>query len=70
MRRGRQVIERNRCCFKCAERRAGCHGTCERYLAWKAAAEAEKEKIKSAKRDYKAADDYQHAAAARLRKMK
>ena len=21
-------------CFGCAERKAGCHGTCEAYLAW------------------------------------
>lgn len=22
-------------CFKCEDRHAGCHGSCERYLAWK-----------------------------------
>lgn len=29
------------CCYGCAERHVGCHGKCERYLAWK----KEQEKI-------------------------
>lgn len=28
-------------CFQCKERHVGCHGSCERYLAWK----KEQEKI-------------------------
>ena len=57
-------------CYRCAERRPGCHDTCERYRAWKAAAEEEKQKIAAAKRVESAADGYQRATAKRLRKKK
>lgn len=63
-------IKTNNGCYRCLDRRPGCHNGCERYLAWKAAAAAEKEKIRAAKRERKDADSYQLAAAARLRKMK
>lgn len=36
------------CCRDCSERRMGCHGSCERYLAEKAAHEAERERRKQA----------------------
>jgi len=33
-----------RCCYQCGERRVGCHGTCERYLAERKAADDELER--------------------------
>lgn len=30
-------------CYGCEDRQVGCHGVCERYAAWKAEHEAEKD---------------------------
>ena len=57
-------------CYQCTQRRPGCHDACEKYRAWKAAAEEEKRKIAAAKRSESAADGYQRATAERLRKKK
>ena len=43
------------CCVKCSDRKAGCHGSCEAYLADRAKNLEEKERerqIKDAERDY------------------
>lgn len=38
-------------CYGCKERKLGCHSTCEKYLADKAAADAIKENIKKTKQE-------------------
>lgn len=55
-------------CYGCKERYPGCHDKCEDYCAWKAAIDAENEKIRAEKKDYEAFGDYQYRAAKRLRK--
>lgn len=55
-------------CYGCEERYPGCHDKCEHYRAWKAAIDAENEKIRTEKKDYEDFGDYQYRAAKRLRK--
>ena len=42
-----------RCCYKCEERKVGCHSTCEKYLAERKVLDEEMEerKKRSVKRD-------------------
>ena len=35
-----------KCCWNCEDRQMGCHGTCERYKAEKAAEDAKKAEIR------------------------
>lgn len=63
----RQVM----CCYYCkTERHPGCHATCERYKAEKAAREAEQESIRRKKSQERSMESYQRAAADRLRRAK
>lgn len=39
-------------CYGCKERKLGCHSTCEKYLADKAASEAIKENIRKNKQEF------------------
>ena len=55
-------------CYGCEKRHPGCHDKCEDYRAWKAAIDAENEKIRAEKKDYEDFGDYQYRAAKRLRK--
>lgn len=36
-------------CYKCPDRTPGCHGSCERYLAWKKEQDEQKEQIRRQK---------------------
>ncbi len=45
-------------CYSCKERYPGCHDKCEHYRAWKAAIDAENEKIRAEKKDYEDFGDY------------
>ncbi|MBQ8893391.1 MAG: hypothetical protein IJ043_03170 [Clostridia bacterium] len=36
-------------CYKCGDRRIGCHAKCERYLVWSAAHQEKREAIRAAK---------------------
>ena len=48
----------------------GCQDKCEDYLAWKAACDAEKAKIKEEKKKYEDVRSYQCGTAKRLRRLK
>lgn len=55
-------------CLNCSERHAGCHGTCSKYAAEKAAYEAG---VAEMRKDYNASWDYanyRYKAAARVKK--
>lgn len=36
-------------CYKCPDRTPGCHGSCEKYLAWKKEQDEQKEQIRRQK---------------------
>lgn len=36
-------------CLKCQERKIGCHGTCEKYIAWRAGMDEEARRKRLAK---------------------
>lgn len=36
-------------CYKCEDRRVGCHGVCERYNEWSSARSSHREKVKEEK---------------------
>lgn len=54
------------CCHRCAERAPGCHSSCPRYLAEKAAHEAELERHRAERAREVDYQQYRRAAAARI----
>lgn len=57
------------CCYKCAERHMGCHGSCERYLAEKAEHETERAKLRAAWQKQNDIDSYQKETASHLKRL-
>ena len=57
-------------CYKCDRRHPGCQDKCEDYLAWKAACDAEKARIKEEKKKYEDVSSYQCGTAKRLRRLR
>lgn len=63
------MVSRIKCCYKCTERHAGCHGGCKRYLAEKAENEAEKEKIRAARQKQNDFVGYQKETVSHLKRL-
>lgn len=57
------------CCYKCAERHMGCHGSCERYLAEKTEHETERAKLCAAWQKQNDIDSYQKEKAGHLKRL-
>lgn len=55
-------------CKGCAERAAGCHGTCKKYIDAKTVIENENSTIKRAKMEQRAFDDYKAGIVTSTRK--
>lgn len=56
------------CCYKCTERHAGCHASCEKYLATKKAYDEKKAAIDKEKANAKDVTSYEFARADRIRR--
>lgn len=57
-------------CNNCTERRAGCHGTCERYKGWKAEREAWADRKNAEKKKEQDVIDYQLKAVDKVEKAR
>jgi len=55
-------------CYKCEERKSGCHAGCPRYAEWREKREAEKEELRRKKREYHAVATYMKESRERAKK--